>query len=207
MNYAGYDFIRPPGPRPPYKPPRAELPESQSEGYGSGNLTARVAWAVEVEPAHLGAHLETYTKLLPTIETLRLCHRFGKGPDAQVCRLPVELLSSIEGFVVRECRAKARNEWCADLECNTDSCDALSHVGDSEWTTLYKRGQEKAKALQRHNCDESCVADFGYCPMTMEEMEGFVEQEIEDGPSTPAARDHHTFKRRWTARIYSSRCS
>lgn len=72
------------------------------------SIDATVAWAVPVEVEVLGAHLEAYVNLQPTINTLRMCHRFGKGEQAAITRLPVELLSEVEDLLMGEERQKTR---------------------------------------------------------------------------------------------------
>lgn len=59
-------------------------------------VSPTVKWALPVRPDELGWHLEVYQKTLPALTTLRLCHRFGKGPDAHDTKLPFEILDAIE---------------------------------------------------------------------------------------------------------------
>ena len=40
--------------------------------------------------------LEAYINLLPTMNALRMCHRYGRGPNAAIARLPTELITYIE---------------------------------------------------------------------------------------------------------------
>lgn len=61
----------------------------------AARLEGRITWMQRVRPEVLGAHLEAYINLLPTITTLRLCNRFGQGEEAYIKRLPVELVSEI----------------------------------------------------------------------------------------------------------------
>lgn len=45
-------------------------------------LSAGLAWATPVRPDLLGKHLQAYHDILPNLEALRLCRRFGKGARA-----------------------------------------------------------------------------------------------------------------------------
>lgn len=59
-------------------------------------VSPTVTWAVPVKPDELGWHLERYKEILPKLIALRLCHRFGKGPNAHITRIPPEILGAIE---------------------------------------------------------------------------------------------------------------
>jgi len=50
----------------------------------------------------LGAGLSAYIDSLSAITALRLCNRFGKGNTAFIKRLPMELVQTIEGYIVRK---------------------------------------------------------------------------------------------------------
>ena len=65
-------------------------------------------WAVPVRPDELGAHLEAYEQSLPRLLTLRLCHRYGQGPDVYITKLPPELLLQVEEFVIA---ADRKPDW------------------------------------------------------------------------------------------------
>ena len=60
------------------------------------NVTGGLAWGVPVRPDLLGEALQAYHEILPTLTTLRLCHRFGTGPNVSVTKLPNEILLAIE---------------------------------------------------------------------------------------------------------------
>ena len=84
-------------------------------------LNASVAWSLPVPVEVLGAHLQAYITLHEakkgTINTLRLCHRFGKGPDATITRLPAELVLQIEGYLMEDERKVHSKKWASDLKC------------------------------------------------------------------------------------------
>lgn len=73
------------------------------------SLNVVLAWATPVNIEDLGPNLEAYVKLQPTINTLRLCQRFG-GAHAPIVRLPVELLNGIEDVLVEDEREKLRKD-------------------------------------------------------------------------------------------------
>jgi hypothetical protein len=72
------------------------------------SLTAdQSQWALPVRIDILGAHLEAHVETLLTISALRLCNKFGSGPQCFVNKLPAELVSIIEDFVVEPVRKRA----------------------------------------------------------------------------------------------------
>ena len=86
----------------------------------------------------LGAHLEAYIQTLPTIIALRLCGRFGTGPQCHINKLPVELLSAIEKFVVEAARMKALKSWASEYKCFEVRCDLIDdHFTRKEQHDMY----------------------------------------------------------------------
>ncbi|KAI6794798.1 hypothetical protein KC363_g8421 [Hortaea werneckii] len=96
------------------------------------SFNTTVAWAVPVKVEVLGAHLEAYINLQPIINTLRMCHRFGKGDNVAVTRLPVELLSEVEEYLVARERRKTRKAWNADFRCFQLKCQKRDHFSEPE---------------------------------------------------------------------------
>ena len=90
---------------------------------------------------HLGAHLDAYINLIPIVNTLRLCHRYGKGPHASIAKLPVELVASIEDYLVAAERKKTRREWAQDFKCFQLLCWPEDHLT----TKQHKRYQRLLK--------------------------------------------------------------
>jgi hypothetical protein len=98
--------------------------------------------AVQVNVVHLGAHLEAYVNLLPMFNTLRLCNRFGRGPESDITRLPPELISIIEDFLLLEERSKTSAAWHTDFSCYQLLCDPEDHIT----TEQFEQYLQKAKA-------------------------------------------------------------
>ncbi|KAI7164145.1 hypothetical protein KC349_g930 [Hortaea werneckii] len=99
----------------------------------TGFLDAGLAWAVPVRPDTLGAHLEAYAAGVPAITALRLCHRFGTGPAANITRLPRELVFLIEEHVHAanwHLRSKPDCEWRSSFTCFQARCEPRKHEGD-----------------------------------------------------------------------------
>lgn len=96
------------------------------------SLDLGLAWSVEVPVAKLGAHLQAYYQLQPTIRTLRLCNRYGQGPKAAIVSLPPELISEIEGYLIEDERKKHRKHWETDFRCFQGLCKPIDHISDSE---------------------------------------------------------------------------
>ena len=78
--------------------------------------SAGLAWGVPVRPDLLGRSLEAYDKCLPVLTALRLCYRFGKGSNAGITKLPVEIVVAIEHLIlvdgkVRVCGSSMAAPW------------------------------------------------------------------------------------------------
>lgn len=77
---------------------------------------------VPVPVARLGVHLQAYVDLLPVINTLRLCNRYGKGMQVAVTKLPVEIVTVIERYLIDDTRAQLRDVWEAAFRCWEHRC-------------------------------------------------------------------------------------
>lgn len=90
----------------------------------------------------LGAHLEAYIQTLPTIIALRLCGRFGTGPQCHIYKLPVELISAIEPFIVEPARAVALETWSSHYRCFEVKCDMVDdHFTHEEQRAMHLRAK------------------------------------------------------------------
>lgn len=98
-----------------------------------------MAWAIQVDVEQLGANLEAYVNLLPTIHTLRLCNRYGKGEHVRINTLPVELVTYIEELVTADERASKRAEWAIDFRCYQQLCEPIEHLTEEQlWSCRMK---------------------------------------------------------------------
>ncbi|KJX94796.1 hypothetical protein TI39_contig4159g00024 [Zymoseptoria brevis] len=102
---------------------------------GEMEIIAGIAWATPVSPDKLVPHLKSFEKILPHLRTLRLCHRFGQGPDVHITKLPAELELLIEESFLSSGWSRSRYydafEWEQDFKCFESRCTPLSHIGDS----------------------------------------------------------------------------
>ncbi|KAM0719713.1 hypothetical protein Q7P37_003846 [Cladosporium fusiforme] len=62
-----------------------------------------------------------------TINALRLCHRFGRGPDVHVSKLPRELELAIEQLIITEVRNATLGEWVPGFRCLEGRCAPVDH--------------------------------------------------------------------------------
>jgi hypothetical protein len=67
--------------------------------------------------------VEAYVEILPSIIALRLCNKFGKGPECHIRKLPTELFDVIEQLVVKPERKKRLVLWSQLLRCYTGQCN------------------------------------------------------------------------------------
>ncbi|KAJ4381007.1 hypothetical protein N0V86_003354 [Didymella sp. IMI 355093] len=70
--------------------------------------------------AELGASLETYSELLPNVQTLRLCCRFGNGP---LSAAPQEIFDLIIKALYRSVKNETLPKWNSQFMCFQDDYD------------------------------------------------------------------------------------
>ncbi|KAF2806201.1 uncharacterized protein BDZ99DRAFT_91948 [Mytilinidion resinicola] len=113
-----------------------------------------VAWAVPVDIARLGPHLEAYMEAKPAMDALRLCHRFGTGQKAYITKLPMELIAMIENELQKASRKSKAKCWKEDYLCFQDCCTLEDHFSDEETEELYDICRsELGLARHRSECD------------------------------------------------------
>ncbi|KAI4723420.1 hypothetical protein E4T48_00304 [Aureobasidium sp. EXF-10727] len=124
-----------------------------------GDTTAAIVWyasphasiqrcadirhrGIPVKPVDLLRNLDAFRKAIPTIHTLRLCNRFGKGERAGITKLPKELIGFIEDELLVWHRRQEKcfgQGWARKYCCFEGSCRPKEHLGDvgllvqSEW--------------------------------------------------------------------------
>ena len=110
--------------------------------------------------SQLAGHLEAYKQTKTTIDTLRLCNRFGKGKHAKVTKLPIELVEMIEQEILHESRDVAFKRWDRTLKCAEGVCGIEDHLGvddvDGEIETFVRAVGMKL-IERRTDIDVSCV--------------------------------------------------
>lgn len=65
----------------------------------STTASGGLAWGVPVRPDKLIEHLDVFNHALPSLKALRLCHRFGKGSNVHITKLPIEIEQAIEALI------------------------------------------------------------------------------------------------------------
>jgi hypothetical protein len=151
---------------------------------GSTRLKASMAWYVDytshriykysslshrvvpVRPDLLGPHLKAFEEAVPVLRTLRLCHRFGKGPDVHINKLPAELELLIEQFSLEPRRCKSsdfqKNDWKYDFRCFESRCSPLFHMSictpylDSALHGFVHCGNCPGDDFDYANCEMQC---------------------------------------------------
>lgn len=114
----------------------------------------------------LGPHLQAYVETKPVIDALRLCNRFGQGPDVHINKLPQELIAMIEEELQVPRRATAFDDWDQDFACFEGRCDLRDHFEPEEIDmfmeeimldveALGSRGRRRARACPCGECGDS----------------------------------------------------
>ncbi|KAJ8118122.1 hypothetical protein OPT61_g838 [Boeremia exigua] len=113
-----------------------EYQDEWSEQDAVPRSVPRLAWALPVDAAELCASLDTFAALLPHVQTLRLCHRFGSG---SLSTLPLELLDLILKMLYESVQAELKRPWDSDFACFQGLCTSPSHlmVDDNEVERLW----------------------------------------------------------------------
>ena len=91
-------------------------------------VNSGIVWATPVRPDLLGQHLEAYKKCKRTLHMLRLCHRFGKGPEVHITKLPIEIIDEISDVIFEH---KLQQSWSVWLEsfCHFEGrCEPIDHT-------------------------------------------------------------------------------
>lgn len=93
-------------------------------------FNAGLVWGTPVRPDLLGVHLGAYKKALPTLNALRLCHRFGVGPKAHITKLPIEVEQAIEDIVFDRqiVTVNSRSEWVNSFMHFEGRCEPIDHA-------------------------------------------------------------------------------
>jgi hypothetical protein len=122
--------------------PTSNFPKLHHDTLSAMNMSvisAGLAWAVPVKPDELGASLEAYKKILPSLMALRLCHRFGKGEAAHVTKLPPEILHHIESMMFDPRYAGPWEEYFQHYE---GRCEPLDHIYDDARLDMLDKFQD-----------------------------------------------------------------
>lgn len=118
-----------------------------------------LAWAMPVKPDDLIAQLQKYDKALPTIQALRLCHRFGQGSDVHITKLPLEVEGIIEDLVFHGTSLKyGAHENPHDTFAHFENrCAPFMHF-DEEYNTVFD--EVMGRMINEMELCETCVCDW-----------------------------------------------
>jgi hypothetical protein len=121
-------------------------------------ISVGLAWAVPVKPDTLAWHLEAYEDSFPKLHTLRLCHRYGKGPKAHITKLPLEILRFVEDFVLDKDRRAYEyrfhgNDWEDAFYHFESRCQPIDHA-DGDPYEIFREADLVLDAV----C-EDCLSD------------------------------------------------
>ena len=96
-------------------------------------ISAGLAWAVPVKPDQLGAALQAYKEILPSLMALQLCHRFGKGEAVHITKLPPEILHHIESMMFDR---RYTGSWAEFFEHYEGRCQPIDHLYDDRYLDM-----------------------------------------------------------------------
>lgn len=127
------------------------------------SFNAGLFWAVPVSPALLGLHLETYKKALPTLQALRLCHRFGVGPQVHIKKLPTEIELLIEDHIFEANKSEVRTSWVGSFRHFESRCEPIDHALETYYNIFGDVADEDE--VQEMLCEkcrkDGCSSDCG----------------------------------------------
>lgn len=126
----------------------------------SGGIT----WAVPLRPDDLCQHLQAYKEALPVLTALRLCHRFGKGKDVHVNRLPVEIEQAIEDIIFDT--KLSYSPYRAAFEHFESRCAPVDHltggyddIFEDAYADMHEALCEKCQADEESEISDECCGD------------------------------------------------
>ncbi len=135
----------------------------------SYSVSAGLVWATPVRPDQLGHHLEKYKKLLPVIQTLRLCHRFGKGPDVHITELPTEVEQKIEDTIFQYALKEPQvnqyydeDSWYTDFEHFEGRCSPSDHLAFMFFDDRYLDVMDERVEVACETCAEELEHMFEF---------------------------------------------
>jgi len=150
-----------------------------------------LTYAVPVNVVDLGASLKAYVDTLPTVNTLRLCNCFGKGPNAFITKMPVELVKAVETHVVKPARAKVATDWERDFRCFQQECSMTDYLSREEKFEIYYDYMTELSWNFDDDIEEPSDA----------KLERVVPQTIGGGYIDSCHETHYERRGEWAARI------
>ena len=79
--------------------------------------------------------------LLPSINSLQLCHCYGKSSQAPITKLPPELVLYIGDFLISTERTRLRDAWSIDFKCYQQLCDPMDHLTKDDLKPFFEMAQ------------------------------------------------------------------
>lgn len=116
------------------------------------SVHAGLAYGMPVRPDLLVQGLRRFRHALPTLHALRLCHRFGRGPQAHVFKLPVEIVLQIEQIIIKGTLERDDGPELA-FRCYERRCDPIDHFLDED----LEEAMENARDALEHELYETCA--------------------------------------------------
>ncbi|KAK4545954.1 hypothetical protein LTR36_002518 [Oleoguttula mirabilis] len=96
-----------------------------------------LAWATPVNALTLVAHLGAQIKLQPTIDTIHLCNRFGRGNNATITKLPTEIIEQIDGCLINAERERLKEDAAKEYACWIGRCKPTDHLSADQCISIY----------------------------------------------------------------------
>lgn len=152
-------------------------------------------YAVPVHVLDLGAGLKAYIDTLPVINQLRLCNRFGRGEQAFITKLPVEVLGLIEYHIKRPIRRKFRAGWKKELRCFEQKCSVTDHF---TWERKLEIYQDWARQM-------SLYSDSPREKPTEKDVNAVVEEMMDEGDIDDEFAVHFGRRGKWETRMAQPR--
>lgn len=188
-----------------------EIAKSRHKTATMPSTNIGVAWALPVKVEVLGAHLEAYHLLHPIRNTIRLCNRYGQGPEAHITKLPIEMLDHIEAFLTQAYRDIILPQWRKDFRCWEDRCEPIDHLVDWEILNLYnghrcdiaagsfsdEKEYDSAYLAEEEKPDAHEVTEDIH-----EKVKVLIDDDIDIGDTMMCCREgHEKIKTRWQDRV------
>jgi hypothetical protein len=122
-------------------------------------IRAGLTWAIPIDITVFGPHLQAYLTLKPLLTSIRLCHRFGQGPEAHITKLPIELFDEIIEYLIsfERSRIALDGQWKYLFRCFESRCSPTDHF-DANELELYR--WELRELLHVENITNEAVESY-----------------------------------------------
>ncbi|GAB7327907.1 hypothetical protein MBLNU13_g11690t2 [Cladosporium sp. NU13] len=153
------------------------------------SVIVTLIYALSVRTEALAGQMQTHIEALPTLQALRLCHRFGQGRFKD---FPLELVKMIEGYVIEPVREKVAKDLEVASRCFKDECSILDRASRADLLWFYNKWVDETNTRHQEYFHDPTDAELmecletgvGYDPPDLQDLDEETAVDICRQPST-----------------------